>query len=104
MFSMENEDDDPVGPRDPLARFTALAVEVGLIAPGEMLQPEAVDFAHRLVELCAWLAKWGEFDTQNIIPHRQVVAGHTDCPGFLADRMDDLRQAAHDRKVELLQA
>jgi len=53
---MENEDDDPVGPRDPLARFTALAVEVGLIAPGEMLQPEAVDFAHRLVELCACIA------------------------------------------------
>ena len=58
---MDNEDDDPVapcnGPRDPLARFTALAEEVRLIAPGELLHPEAVDFAHWLVELCACIAE-----------------------------------------------
>lgn len=32
-------------------------MEVGLIAPGELLHPEAVDFAHRLVELCACIAE-----------------------------------------------
>jgi len=59
---MENEDEDPIGPRDPLARFTALAVDVGLIAPGELLHPEAVDFAHRIVELCACIAE--QYDSE----------------------------------------
>ena len=55
--NMENEDADPVGARNPILRITALALEVGLIAPGELLRPEAVDFAHRLVELCACIAE-----------------------------------------------
>lgn len=53
----ENEDDDPVGPRNPLSLFTELALDAGLIAPGELLHPEAVDFALRLVDLCACVAE-----------------------------------------------
>jgi hypothetical protein len=49
--------------------------------------------------LCAWLAHWGDFDTQNIWPHRQFKA--TACPGLLADRLDHLRAEAHDLKVRI---
>lgn len=55
-----------------------------------------------LAELCAWLAWWGDFDTQNILPHSHYRA--TECPGYLRDLLPDLRRAAHDRKVELIAA
>lgn len=52
---MENEDADPVGgPRaDARAAFTELAVEHGLIRPGDKLDQNVVDFAMSIVELCA---------------------------------------------------
>ncbi len=60
-----------------------------------------------LIELCAWLAWKGKFDTQNIIGHQDIkrkpngdVA--TDCPGILEERLQALRQAAHDKKLELM--
>ena len=57
-----------------------------------------------LVELCAWLSFWGGFDSTNILGHKQVktAAGGTDCPGHLMDRLDDLRDAVHSRKLEII--
>ena len=52
----ENEDDDPVGAppaRDPRAAFTAIAVDLGLITPGQDLDDLQMAFATRVVELCA---------------------------------------------------
>jgi hypothetical protein len=54
----ENEDDDPVGPavHDPVAQFTALAVEHGLIRDGDRLDQNMIDFATGVVSLCAAVA------------------------------------------------
>ena len=52
------------------------------------------------VELCAWLAFWGKFDTAENHPHR--LFRPTVCPGLLADHLDDLRREAHGLKVKLL--
>jgi hypothetical protein len=48
LFSTDPEDDDPVGDmRDPVARFTAAAVDVGLIRPGDKLDRNVVDLCLR---------------------------------------------------------
>lgn len=52
-----------------------------------------------VVELIAWLAHWGDFDTANIKPH--LACSPTDCPGNLVDILDDFKQRAHDRKVQI---
>lgn len=49
----EDEDKDPVGPRDALELFEQAAVEVGLIQPGDPLDQNVVDFAKLVVEMCA---------------------------------------------------
>ena len=53
----ENEDDDPVGeappPRDPIALFTRLAVQHGLLREGDKLDQNMIDFATDIVGLCA---------------------------------------------------
>lgn len=51
------------------------------------------------VDLYAWLAFWGDFDTQNIEPHCHFKA--TTCPGLLKDHIEQLRQQVHDRKVAI---
>jgi hypothetical protein len=51
----EDEDADPVGAppdRDPVARFQAIAMELGL-AGGAQLDQKLIDFAFRVVDLCA---------------------------------------------------
>jgi hypothetical protein len=49
----EDEDKDPVGPRDALELFKQAAVEVGLIRPGDPLDRNVVDFARLVVAMCA---------------------------------------------------
>ena len=50
----ENEDADPVGEaREPLARFTAAAVDVGLIRPGDQLDRNVVELCLRVVDMAA---------------------------------------------------
>jgi len=55
-----------------------------------------------LVELCSWLSFWGHFDSQRILPHLEVLAGHTDCPGLFAARVPELIGRVHTRKLEIL--
>src|SRR5207237_7241671 len=52
-----------------------------------------------LVELCAWLAFWGRFDSENIQPHSHFRP--TQCPGLLRDHLDELRAAVHYRKSQI---
>lgn len=49
----EEEDKDPVGPRDAMELFKEAAMEVGLIRPGDPLDRNVVDFARLVVEICA---------------------------------------------------
>jgi N-acetylmuramoyl-L-alanine amidase len=52
-----------------------------------------------LVELCAWLAFWGRFDSQNIQPHSYFRP--TQCPGLLREHIQELRAAVHQRKAQI---
>src|SRR5205823_1500800 len=52
-----------------------------------------------LVELCAWLAFWGDFDSQIIQPHNHFRP--TQCPGLLRDHLVELRAAVHERKSQI---
>jgi hypothetical protein len=52
-----------------------------------------------LIELSAWLSKWGSFDPNNIKGHQQVSS--TDCPGLVMDHLTELRSAVVRRKGEL---
>lgn len=49
----EGEDQDPVGPRDPVELFKQAAVQVGLIRDGDPLDQNMVDYAKLIVEMCA---------------------------------------------------
>lgn len=55
-----------------------------------------------LTELCAWLCFWGGVDSSKILPHFDVKEGCTDCPGKFAARVPGLREAVHNRKLELM--
>ena len=51
---VEDEDADPVGTsRDPIARFTAAAVDVSLIRPGDKLDGNMVELCLQVVEMAA---------------------------------------------------
>lgn len=50
---IENENADPVGPRDPEAVFREIATAVGLIREGDPLDRNVVEFAFAIVERCA---------------------------------------------------
>lgn len=57
----ENEDDDPVGQaqdglHDPVAKFAALAVQFGVIRPGDKLDQNVIDLCAGVVSLCAGVA------------------------------------------------
>lgn len=57
-----------------------------------------------LIELSAWLSKWGAFDNQQIKSHKEVkgnINGGTDCPGKVIDHLGELRQAVHERKLQI---
>lgn len=54
-----------------------------------------------LVELCAWLCKWGSLTAATIIGHKTVLAGHTDCPGKMQEKLPDLRKAVTARLAAL---
>ncbi|MDZ4290217.1 MAG: peptidoglycan recognition family protein [Prosthecobacter sp.] len=47
-----------------------------------------------LVELCAWLCRAGGItpNKTGIVGHMDVLAGHTDCPGKMQQKLPDLRQ------------
>ena len=49
----EDEDKDPIGPRDALELFKEAAVAAGLIRSGDPLDQNVVDFAKLVVEMCA---------------------------------------------------
>lgn len=57
---IENEDGDPIGRVDldlsPVAKFTALAVQCGLIRPGDKLDQNVLDLCAGVVSLCAGVA------------------------------------------------
>lgn len=52
-YVIEDEDEDPVGPRNALELFKQAAVEAGLIRPGDPLDQNVVDFAKLIVQMCA---------------------------------------------------
>lgn len=57
-----------------------------------------------LINLCAHLAKWAGHETLDdfiLIPHAEVLEGHTDCPGLLIDHMPEVRVAVRARLNEL---
>ena len=54
-----------------------------------------------LVELCAWLSSWGRIDPRQIIGHKDVLAGHTECPGMVMERLNELRDRTARRKAEI---
>lgn len=54
-----------------------------------------------LVELCAWLTKWAGTRLLPIKAHKDVLAGHTDCPGKFEDRVPALRQDVSTRRAQL---
>jgi hypothetical protein len=76
----------------------------GIEVEGKNLPEYAVTEAqwNALVELCAWLSFWGEFQSSQIEPHNRF--SDTDCPGKLADHLDRLRKAVHMRKRQLMEA
>ena len=50
----EDEDDALIGEvRDPVARFTEAAVDVGLIRPGDKLDRNVIELCLRVVEMAA---------------------------------------------------
>lgn len=58
---IENEDADPVGQpqddmHDPVAKFTALAVQFGVIRTGDKLDQNIIDLCAGIVSLCAGVA------------------------------------------------
>lgn len=54
-----------------------------------------------LVELCAWLTKWREVQNLPLMGHRDVLPGHTDCPGHFAQRLPTLRHDIDTRRHQL---
>lgn len=54
-----------------------------------------------LIELCAWLSFWGDFQSSAIEPHCKYKA--TACPGKIKDILPKLRAEVRSRKLELLQ-
>lgn len=58
---IENEDADPVGQaqddmHDPVAKFTALAAQFGVIRAGDKLDQNIIDLCAGVVGLCAGVA------------------------------------------------
>ena len=56
MMEHEDENSDPVGPSDPVAVFTRLAVQAGLILPTGALTSQMLAFATLIVDRCAAIA------------------------------------------------
>lgn len=52
-----------------------------------------------VIELCAWLAFWGNFDSMKIEGHKHF--SDTDCPGHISDKIPGWRQLVHDFKVRI---
>ncbi|MDM0108807.1 hypothetical protein QTH97_27960 [Variovorax sp. J22R24] len=52
-YVTENEDNDPVGPRDPMELFSQAAEQAGLIRAGDPLDQNVVDYAKLVVQMCA---------------------------------------------------
>lgn len=56
LTSTDRDDDDSViaeDSRDPIARFTEAAVDLGLIRPGDALDRNMIDLCQRVVEMAA---------------------------------------------------
>jgi hypothetical protein len=58
-----------------------------------------------LINLCAHLCVWARGGPSGgelkIIPHYDVIVGHTDCPGLLIQHMDEIRDAILERIGEI---
>ena len=54
-----------------------------------------------LIELCAWLSFWGRFAPGNIIGHKEILPGHTQCPGRMMERLPDLRERVAERRSQI---
>ena len=52
------------------------------------ITPQQLD---AVLSLCAWLRAKGGFGADKLIGHKQIQAGHTDCPGTLTVYLDSLR-------------
>jgi N-acetyl-anhydromuramyl-L-alanine amidase AmpD len=53
-----------------------------------------------LIELCAWLSFWGEFNPANIKGHLEVSS--TDCPGKVMGHLAELRDKVASRKSAIV--
>jgi hypothetical protein len=70
----EPEEQEP--DRDPLAAFTDLAVEVGIIKRGDRLDEVQVEFAFGVVEFCAAIGdRYGDPSDGNAGEHIRAVYG-----------------------------
>ncbi|RYE40675.1 MAG: hypothetical protein EOP24_39915 [Hyphomicrobiales bacterium] len=56
MIEHEDENNDPVGPSDPIRVFSRLAVQAGLIGPTGTITAQMLAFATLIVERCASIA------------------------------------------------
>lgn len=55
-----------------------------------------------LVELCAWLSVWGQFQSSNLQPHKDFAA--TECPGKMVAELPKLRTDVREKKIEILKS
>ena len=66
--------DEPL--RDPIAKFTDLAAELGIIKRGDRLDDVQIEFAHGVAELCAAIGdRYGDPSDGNAGEHIRAVYG-----------------------------
>jgi len=80
----------------------------GIELEGDYRQAYAITSQQReaLVNLCAHLCRWAATGSEaalDIVPHAEVLEGHTDCPGLLIGHMNEIRQSIRQRITELEQ-
>ena len=79
----------------------------GIELEGDYRRTDAITSEQRnaLINLCAHLCVWATAGPSEgelkIIPHYDVVVGHTDCPGLLRGHMGDIRAAVAERIGEI---
>lgn len=79
----------------------------GIELEGDYRQEYVITSEQRdaLINLCAHLCVWAKAGSAGedlkIIPHYDVVPGHTDCPGLLRQHMGEIREAITERIGEI---
>lgn len=82
---------------------THFGIEVeGTYHVGDLKQILSLPQMDALVEVCAWLAYWGDFQSSAITGHKDHQA--TQCPGQLHDTLAQLRLDVRARKLEIIEA